>query len=325
MQSVRIRFRTWIKRMLITLAVLFAIFLLVIVPYGISYLITHARTRPADRRLTESPADYQIPYRDIWLQVPAAPGDSSNRIPIHAWYMPHENPRAVIVYAHGLFRSRHEMLERAAWLWQHGFAGVLMDLRRHGESGGEISGLGFLERLDVETAVHYVRNRLNWRGPVVAFGVSMGAAAVLLAAAETPDIDIVIVDSPFLSFENTITHHLKLVLGLPRFPIGDLIMLYTRRRIGFETDEFDLQKAVRQLNDRPILFIAGTADRRMPVAMQRRLYEQAATRYKTFITIPDATHGAAFRTHRDMYEQAALQFLDDALKRVSRHGGASGP
>ncbi len=304
----------WIRRILMSLLLLLLVLILLVLPYGLSYLITHAKTRPMDRRLTATPADYGVPYQTIWFEAPAQhPDDTTSRVRIHAWYLPRDSARALIVYAHGLFRSRHEMLERAAWLWQRDFAGLLLDLRRHGESGGRLSGMGYLERLDVEAAVRHARQRLGWQGPVVAFGVSMGAAAVLLAAAETPDIDAVIVDSPFLSFESTISHHLKLVLGLPRFPIGDLIILFTRWRVGFQPEEFDLRIAVQKLDDRPILFIAGSADRRMPVAMQRRLFEQAATSRKAFVVIPDATHGAAFRSHREMYEQAVLRFLDEVL------------
>ncbi|RMD94686.1 MAG: alpha/beta fold hydrolase [Calditrichaeota bacterium] len=319
-KSTRHRIWRWLKYTLLAMFLLVLVFVLVVVPYGFSHLITHARTRPMDLRLTSTPANYQIPYRDVTFYAPARdadraaiaekPGASDHWVRISAWYLPRDSARALIVYAHGLFRSRREMLERAAFLWQHGYAGLLLDLRRHGSSGGKLSGMGYLERLDIEAAVHFARDSLKFHKPILAFGVSMGAAATLLAAAETPDIRGIIVDSSFLSFKNTIAHHLKLFFGLPTFPLGDLVMFFTRHRLGFKYEDFDMQRAVAKIHQRPMLFIAGGHDRRMPVEVEMTLFKSAASPVKFFVVIPEATHGAAFRTDREKYEQALLQFLN---------------
>ncbi len=304
--------RRWLFRMLLILFGLALLFVFVGIPLGLSHLLTHARTRPMDLRLTTTPADYGIDYREIWLHAPEKAG-AEEQVKLFAWYLPRPDAVGTILYAHGLFRSRHEMLERAAWLWQQGYAGLLLDLRRHGKSGGKLSSLGYRERLDIEAGVRFLAADRAAR-PFIAFGVSMGAAATILAAAETPEINALIVDSSFLSFENTITHHLKLFFGLPRFPLGDLIIQFTRMRIGFRKKDFNMERALTQISQRPLLVIAGGRDRRMPMEVERRLFESAATSKKQFVVIDNATHGAAFRTDRNRYEQAVLQFLQNYVR-----------
>jgi pimeloyl-ACP methyl ester carboxylesterase len=303
-------FSRWTRRILTTLFILVLVFIFFIVPYGLSYLITHAGTRPMDRQLTATPATYRADYRDVRFTA-------KDGTPISGWYLPKENVSAIIIYVHGLFRSRQEMLERAAKLWQHGYAGVLIDLRRHGNSGGKLSSLGYLERLDVEAAATFIRDSLKVDAPIVGFGVSMGAAATVLAAADAPDIDALIIDSCFLSFEKTVVHHLKLFFGLPRFPLADELIFFTRSKVGFKNEDFDMQLALQKIGDRPMLFIAGEEDVRMPVEEARALAASAQTSCKSLVVIPGATHGAGYRTNPEMYEQAVLDFLSGMQQSTS--------
>jgi fermentation-respiration switch protein FrsA (DUF1100 family) len=294
----------WTRRILLALFILVIILIFLVAPLGLTHLLTHAGTRPMDRQLTATPETYQAEFRNIGCTA-------KDGTPISGWYLPRENPRAVVIYAHGLFRSRQEMLERAARLWQHGYAGLLIDLRRHGGSGGELSSMGYLERLDVEAAAGFVRDSLQTSAPIIGFGVSMGAAATVLAAADTPEISALIIDSCFLSFEETVVHHLKLFFGLPRFPLGDELILFTRWKVGFTNDDFDMQRALGKIGDRPMLFIAGDADVRMPVEDARALVASARTSRKSLVVIPGASHGAGYRTNPEMYEKAVLDFLSE--------------
>lgn len=314
----------WTKRILLTLGILVFLFIFVVVPFFFSHLITHAKTRSFELKITDTPATYGVPYQDVVFAAADAETVSTSGVAgsngtatfvpaISGWYLPHDSARAVIIYAHGLFRSRQEVLERACELWQHGYAGLVLDLRRHGTSTGEMTSMGYLERNDILGAVAYLRDQRQLDLAIVAYGVSMGAAATLLASAESDAIDAIIVESSFLSFENTITHHAKLFLNLPRFPIVDLIILMTKWRVGFSGDQFNMAAAAERIGDRPILFIASANDTRMPVAVAERLYESASSSRKQFEVIPDASHGAAYRTHPELYIRTVLDFLDEAV------------
>jgi fermentation-respiration switch protein FrsA (DUF1100 family) len=138
----------------------------------------------------------------------------------------------------------------------------------------------------------------------------MGAAASLLAASENPSVETVIADSSFLSLDHTVTHHLKLIWGLPRFPLGDELLFFVERKGGFRREALNVEAAVQRIGSRPLLFIAGSDDQRMPVEVQRRLYEAAGSEMSRFIVVEGASHGAAFRTNRELYGKAMVDFLE---------------
>jgi fermentation-respiration switch protein FrsA (DUF1100 family) len=289
----------------LTLVALTLVFVFFVAPYWLADAITTFGTRPMDLELTSSPADFEIEFEDVAFS-------STDGVPLKGWYLGGGDRGASIVCSHGLFRSRREVLDRAVLLRKAGFNVLLADFRRHGKSGGDRVTLGFKERLDVEGAIRFLQDR-NPHDRILLFGVSMGAAASLLAAAESLEVRLVIADSSFLSFEHTVTHHLKLFFGLPRFPLADELIFFIERRAGFQKENFDLEKAVAEIGDRPILFIAGGEDERTPIELQRRLYQAAKSPLSRLVIIDGATHGAAYRTRPEAYREALLGFLAEVM------------
>lgn len=294
------RKRFW-KRVLLGLAIFVVLFAFVGFPYLIAVLATRAGTRPMDLRLTSSPADYALAFEDVAF-------DSTDGVALSGWYM-EGNHEVAIAVGHGLFRSRREVLDRAAFFRKLGFDTLVFDFRRHGESSGERCTLGYKERLDFEGAVDYLQSRAP-HARVLLYGVSMGAAAAILAARETPAVAAVIADSPFYSIEHTVVHHAKLIFGLPRFPFASVLLFFLELRGGFDPKDFELAPAVRDLGERPILIVAGARDQRMPVAFQKQLYEASSSPASEFWVVEGAGHGAAYRTATEDYQAKMLSFLE---------------
>jgi pimeloyl-ACP methyl ester carboxylesterase len=171
--------------------------------------------------------------------------------------------------------------------------------------------LGYQERLDFEGAVELLRQK-HPEAPVVLYGVSMGAAAALLAARKTPAVTAVIADSPFLDIEHTVVHHVKLLFGLPRFPIASELLWFLEKLGGFDRRDFDLEAAARELGDRPILVLAGADDERMPPGLQKRVALASKSSLSRFVSFDGAGHGAAYRVATEEYENVILSFLASA-------------
>lgn len=295
--------RHW-KRLGLGALVALVLFVTIGLPYLLAVLITRAGTRPMDLELTSSPADYGLSYEDV---------DFVSRDGVHlsGWYLPGGSRRAVVACGHGLFRSRREVLDRAAFFRQQGYDTLLFDFRRHGKSGGERVTLGYQERLDFEGAVDFLEKRRPG-APVVLYGVSMGAAAALLAARETKEVRAVVADSPFLNIEHTVSHHVKLLFGLPRFPFASVLLWFLEIRGGFDLASFDLEAAAGDLGDRPLLVIAGSDDKRMPPDLQKRDEEASKSPLSRFVEFEGAGHGAAYRVATEAYQRALVEFLDRA-------------
>jgi pimeloyl-ACP methyl ester carboxylesterase len=273
-------------------------------PYLLAVLLTRAGTRPMDLELTSTPADYGLTFEEVRFET-------SDGASISGWFLPGGSREAMVACGHGLFRSRREVLDRAVFFRKAGYDTLLIDFRRHGESGGEGVTLGFQERHDFEAAVEFLRSKRP-SSPVILYGVSMGASAALLAARETPAVRAVIADSPFLSIEDTVVHHVKTLFRLPRFPFASVLLWSLEARGGFDRKDFDLEAAARDLNDRPLLVIAGAEDQRMPPMLQKRVSEASKSPLSRFVVIEGAGHGAAYRVAPAVYEREVLSFLERA-------------
>lgn len=299
-------------------------------PWLISFAITKAGTRPDERMRTDTPATHGVSFEDVVFA-------SSDGNQLSGWYLPAQllsTPRlpasqiptssqssqlppgksTTIIMTHGLFRSRYEMLERGLAFYREGYSVLLYDLRRHGRSPAEFSTVGYHERKDVLAAIDFARKRASNNG-IVLMGVSMGAAATLLAAAEeSNDVSAIVAESSFLSFKETTNHHLRLA-HLPPVPFATLLVNFTAWRMNFTAGDFDVLGAVRKINV-PILFIGGSEDVRMPVAsVLEPLYQAAQHPLKEKLIIPGARHGHAYATRPEEYRTAVSSFIRRAASK----------
>ena len=295
--------RRIIRNILLVLLSLVAIFFLVVVPLFFTYLITSARFRFPDRNNGKTPQSFGLAYQPIEFH-------SSDGILLQGWYVPAgPDARGTIIYCHGRNRSRVEMLPMEVYGHSLGYNGLLFDFRDSGDSGGKIGSLGYLERLDAIAAVDYALKQEHATRPIVLWGVSMGAAASLMAASDSPDVAGVISDSSFLSFRHVIVHHAHLFFHVPSFPIVDEAIYLSAWRAGFWPSEFDLRKAVDGINPRPILFIAVEGDKRITPEVAHELYSQSNSPKKAILVVPGHRHGEGFTSGHELYEQAVKNFL----------------
>jgi fermentation-respiration switch protein FrsA (DUF1100 family) len=264
-----------------------------------------------DRRLTDTPSDLGAPYRDVEFTT-------ADGVGISGWLLESRERNVTIIYSHGLFRSRRELLQRAVDLWRLGYGALLYDARNHGQSGHSITSLGYNERLDVEAAIRYLEDVAHSSDRIVLLGVSMGAAADLLAAAEEPSVDAVVSDSSFLTFKDTVSHHVKRFLRLPSFPLANELDYFVSHRAGFDADELSPLEAVKKLGNRPVLFIAGAHDPRMPPAVADQLYRASLSSKSEILIVdgPDSNrHGHSYYVDPELYIARVSQFLQSALSR----------
>jgi len=274
----------------------------VVLPVAGSFLITnsHFQFRERGPRTPEA----------VGLSVTPVEFMSQDGIPLRGWWNAGDSSKPVIIFVHGLNRSRLELLERAADANRRGYGVLLFDLRNHGESGRAYTTIGIFESRDVCAASQVVKDRAGDRAQIL-WGVSLGASSAILAARQCPGFSAIIADSSFLSFRETIAHHLRLIFRIPAFPIANLIVAITAYRVGFDPDAGDVEAAVRSMNT-PILFIAGAADRRMPPALAERMLKESPSPLKEFLLVPGAGHGQAFSADRTAYLKSVYSFLERA-------------
>jgi pimeloyl-ACP methyl ester carboxylesterase len=299
----------WCRRLAIAAVGGVGLLFFVGIPLGGSFLITNSRFSFPEPGSTD-PAS-------LGLEVTPVQFASEDGIRLQGWWNPGEDLRPVIVFVHGLNRSRRELLERAARSREQGYGTLLFDLRNHGESDSAYTTLGVHEGRDVCAAQQLVTSLAPDR-PIVLWGVSLGASTALLSANLCSDATAVIADSAFLSFEETITHHFELITPLPAFPIANVLISLTRLRMGFDLDDGDVELSVARHPDLAVLFIAGSEDVRMPPALARRLHAASANGDSQILEVEGASHGRAFEQEPDHYLSTVFRFVDKVAPTLSR-------
>ena len=302
-RALRIRSAGWkiFKGTLVSWVLFLPVFGFLITPMILSYAVSHMGTRPPERRLTDTPADYGIDVVDV--EFPSRDG-----LMLRGWLMKGEEAKATLIFGHGLFRSRREGLERGSALNKRGFSVLLFDLRNHGESEPKSTSLGFLERLDVLGAYDFLKEKTE-RRRFVLFGVSMGAVAVIHAAGDfQQDLEAIIADSPFQSLNATVAHHTGM-LPLPSFPFAHLFVWNLTRITQYEAEDLNTLEALRRLDEIPILLIYGKEDRRLPPTGIQNIFDAIPSAKKELVVFENATHGAAYRVNPTLYLNTVLGFL----------------
>ena len=147
---------------------------------------------------------FWLAVRPPRIAVPLAPGDfgltvetvtiaADDGVKLAAWLLPRAGAPAVILL-HGYPAEKADLLPIAAALAPR-FTVLLLDQRYFGGSGGRATTLGLRERRDLSRAIDFLAARgFNQVG---VFGLSLGGAVALLAAADDARIRAVAAYAPF--------------------------------------------------------------------------------------------------------------------------------
>ncbi len=270
-----------------------------------------------------SPADLGLAYRAVAFR------SRGDRLLLRGWFIPGVLPggrlsaRRAVLVVHGAGTNRADpgsgLLDLSAALARHGFAVLAFDLRGSGQSAPAPLSMGEFEQRDVLGAVDYLRSgpppypRLGRPRAIGGWGVSMGAATLLLAAAREPAIRAVVADSAYADVAPLMDRE------LPRYGVPGLfvpgILLVVRLRDGIDIRAIRPVAAAARLRRRYVLFIHGTADDLIPPASTPALAAAArrgGARVEVW-TVRGAAHGQAYHVAGAVYVSRVVALLDAAL------------
>ena len=188
---------------------------------------------------------------------------------------------------------------------------LLVDERAHGRSEGHTITFGIQERWDADSWVRYAVERFGADVQIILYGVSMGAATVLMATGlDLPEnVKGIIADCPYSSPKDIIRKvakdmHMPDRLSWPFVKIGGRVYG------GFDVDETDAARAVKQAKI-PILIIHGESDSFVPCEMSDIVSENPAL--ITRCTFPGADHGFSYLVDTPRYRKIVTEFMEKVL------------
>ena len=192
---------------------------------------------------------------------------------------------------------------------------LLVDHRAHGESEGKTISFGVLERYDCLTWVDYLNKRLGTDVDIMLFGVSMGAATVLMAS-ELPmpeNVRLIVADCAYSSPE-AIIRRVIADMHLPPSVAFPFVRLGGRLFGGFDISSASPVSAVKKATV-PTLIIHGEADSFVPVEMSREIYAVLASKQRELALFPGADHGISFLVDKERYLDTVKKFTAVAQQR----------
>lgn len=229
---------------------------------------------------------------------------------LHALWIPAENARGTLLFAHG-YRSTKFLDFAFAFDFYHnmGMNLLIPDQRAHGESEGKYITFGVKESRDMLSWLNY-HNENYGSVPVILSGISMGASTMMyLADKVLPDnVRGIVADCGFTSPKDILSVIFKRVTHLPAAPSLVVTDLLAGLFAGFRLNEEDSRRTLRK-NRLPIFMVHGVDDSFVPCSMTKDGYAVCAGK-KQLLLVDGAEHGVSFLIAKEKYTQMLSDFLD---------------
>lgn len=233
------------------------------------------------RDLAATPELVGLGYRDVELRT--ADGET-----LHAWWLPHERPRATVLFLHGNAGNISHRLESLEVFHQLGLQVLILDYRGYGRSTGKPSEAGLYR--DAQAGWEWLTRERGVEGRnIILFGRSLGGA-VAAELATRVDAAALIVESVFTSVPDI---GAELYWWLPVRWLSRL--------------QFDTADAIRN-TELPVLVVHSRDDEIIPFAHGKRLHDIAGER-GTLLEIRGG-HNTGFIDSGERYRNGLDRFID---------------
>lgn len=218
------------------------------------------------------------------------------------------NNLAIVVHGYG--GNYKDMNCYADMFLKRGYSVLVVECRAHGKSQGDMIGMGWLDRLDIQAWVRFMLER-NQSYKIGLFGQSMGASAVCMALGEKLPNNVIcaIADCGFDNVYRQMYYVIHKRLKFLAKPVLNIFNSYMKR-----TRNYDLKRAdaVMQLKKShiPVLFIHGKNDDFVPIEMSYHMYETLPETRRDILVVDGAEHIMSYATDSKAYTKKVYNFLN---------------
>ena len=216
------------------------------------------------------------------------------------WFFPAQGQsHGTVIHFHGNAANITAHLSLVSWLPDEGYNLLMFDYRGYGESEGKVTRAGTI--MDGHTAIDYVLGRPDVQGrPLFIYGQSLGGAVGIVVAAERPEVQAVVAESPFSGYRRIAARHVRQLVFSKWLAKGIATLTVS--------SGYDPLDVVEQLAPRPLLVIVAGEDEICFPELGRELFA-AAGEPKEFWLAFGAVHlGILSEHYSELRERVTLFF-----------------
>jgi uncharacterized protein len=228
---------------------------------------------------------------------------------IGSWYDEGIPSCPVVILVHGNQNDRSQCLPYAHLFHELGCGTLLITMRAHGDSSGELNDFGYGGRFDVMAAVEFLQKHAVGR-PILLFGISAGATAVSFAAKELGNqIAGVVMEEPFLNIMTAVKRRTELLLpwGLSHLAYAGLVIM-ARLVLAHYHDIAPVMAVGNIPQDVPLWILAGGKDTKAPPEEAQAIFQKAHSHADLFI-FPEAKHESLLEHDPATYRELARKWI----------------
>ena len=190
---------------------------------------------------------------------------------------------------------------------------LLASQRSQGISEGKTITFGIMERQDCKSWVEYAVKRFGNDVIIDLFGLSMGAATVMMAAdvGLPENVKGILTDCGFSSPKEilcTVMDSMKLSSKL-MYPMAKLGAKWFGHFNPEEASAYESMKNCKL----PMLFIHNEGDDFVPFWMSEKCYEACTSEDKKFVRVKGVGHGLSWCLEPEKYQGAMVEFFEKTL------------
>ncbi len=253
-------------------------------------------------------------YRQELTDTPSFPVSTialrtKNDIPIEAWYSDVDSvARGTVILFHGLMGNKGLINDEAGAFRELGYNVMMVDVRNHGNSGGDVTTIGYREAEEVKLAYEHVAQ--GGEKHIFLWGASLGAVEVMKAVSDyNLQPSGVIIEMPFLSLQSHLEGRAR-NMGFPGKPFGFLTSFWIGVEQGFNGWGFNTTNYAKNIHCRVLMQYGGRDGLVLPYETNH-IYDAIGTTDKKLVIYNDAGHGSFLRNDPATWLNEIKAFLND--------------
>ncbi|MBX7240298.1 MAG: alpha/beta fold hydrolase [Bacteroidia bacterium] len=218
----------------------------------------------------------------------------------------HKNSPVVIMFP-GYMAAKSYILRRAEILKNEEIDVLMMDFMGAGGSEGNVCTVGIREAVNVKDSYDYIRKQYPER-KIYLFGNSMGAAAILKACRDYPEMkpDGLILECPFATLKQAIYNRCEL-LGIPAFPASELLMFWGGVQEDFSAFEMNPVEFARSVQA-PVMLISGKLDQKVQSWETDSIFSALSAKDKKQVVLKSCGHDN-FMREAGLWKKEVISFV----------------